>query len=126
MSGPLDRWTSLRKLTTDCIDRDGAALDLCCANGFLLECILKWTHDRGIVVTPYGLDISPELIALARTGLPAYRYNMFSGNSYVWLSPTQMDYLSAMVGLLPQQYEANFVQFVVQNGCNLANGVFWH
>src|SRR5512142_118049 len=57
MSGPEERWISLRKPVADCIDRSGTFLDIGCANGYLLECILRWTAERGLQVDPFGRDI---------------------------------------------------------------------
>lgn len=115
MSGPLDRWTYLRKPVADCVDRDGSFLDLCCANGFLLECVLKWTRDRGVSVTPFGMDISPKLIALAQARLPAYRQNLLAGNSFAWEPPERMDFVSVMCDLFPREYEDDFIDFVVRH-----------
>ena len=66
MSGPEERWISLRKPIAECIDRPGSFLDIGCANGYLLECCLKWTAERGIQIDPYGLDLSAPLVELAR------------------------------------------------------------
>ena len=65
-SGPEDRWLALRKPIADCIDKPGSFLDIGCANGYLLECIMKWTGERGISITPYGLDLSEKLVELAK------------------------------------------------------------
>lgn len=52
-SGPEDRWVSLRRPVADCIDHDGSFLDIGCANGYLIECCLKWTAERGVQIDPY-------------------------------------------------------------------------
>jgi 2-polyprenyl-3-methyl-5-hydroxy-6-metoxy-1,4-benzoquinol methylase len=82
MSGPEERWASLRKPVADCIDRDGAFLDIGCANGYLLECVLRWTAERGLRIDPYGLDISHRLVDLARQRLPQYAGNFFVNNAF--------------------------------------------
>jgi SAM-dependent methyltransferase len=105
----------LRKPIANCVDRDGTFLDLCCANGFLLECASRWTQERGITVRPYGLDISPKLIDLAKARLPEYKSCLFAGNSFVWLPPEKMDFVNTMSGLYPRQYEDDYIHFVVQN-----------
>ncbi len=48
-------------------------LDIGCANGYLLESLVKWTSDRGLAVTPYGIESSEKLIAVARERLPQYK-----------------------------------------------------
>jgi len=82
MSGPEDRWVRLRKPVADCMDRSGSFLDIGCANGYLLECCLKWTVERGILIEPYGLDISEKLVALAKQRLPQYADRFFVGNAF--------------------------------------------
>ena len=65
-SGDAEGWEYARSLIADAVDRDGSFLDVGCANGYLLECLPRWTPwtlDR------YGLDIAPELAALARRRL---------------------------------------------------------
>jgi SAM-dependent methyltransferase len=63
-------WEILRRPIADCLSHDGTFLDIGCANGYLLECILRWTQERGLHITPYGLDISEKLAELARERLP--------------------------------------------------------
>jgi len=46
MSGPEDRWTALRKPVADCMEYDGS-LDIGCANGYLIECCLRWAFIGG-------------------------------------------------------------------------------
>src|SRR5512135_2563515 len=70
MSGPQARWDSLRRNVADCIDRSGSFLDIGCANGYLLECCLRWTEERGLGLEPFGLDLSEKLIELAKRRLP--------------------------------------------------------
>ncbi len=54
-------------LVADAIDRDGSLLDVGCANGYLMECLPRWTP---FDVEPYGLEISSDLAELARRRLP--------------------------------------------------------
>ena len=60
--GSEEHWTAARKPVADCIDTSGTFLDIGCANGYLLECILKWTSERNLEVIPFGIDISEKLI----------------------------------------------------------------
>jgi SAM-dependent methyltransferase len=93
MSGPEERWVSLRKPVADCIDRSGSLLDIGCANGYLLECCLKWTAERGISVDPYGVDLSPRLIELARQRLPRFADHFYVGNAFEWIPPRRFDFV---------------------------------
>jgi hypothetical protein len=68
--GDADRWRHARGPIAEAIHRDGTFLDVCCANGLLMESIVAWAAVRGYRVEPYGLDISSELAELARRRLP--------------------------------------------------------
>ena len=48
------------------IAQSGDLLDIGCVNGYLLESLLTRGQERGLEITPYGLDIGAGLIALAR------------------------------------------------------------
>jgi 2-polyprenyl-3-methyl-5-hydroxy-6-metoxy-1,4-benzoquinol methylase len=69
-SGPAERWVACRRPVADCVDSDGAFLDIGCANGYLLECLLARTARRGLRIEPWGLDLSGKLVAVARRRLP--------------------------------------------------------
>ena len=40
------------------------------ANGYLLECLMQWGSEIGVTLTPFGVDCSEGLIALARERMP--------------------------------------------------------
>lgn len=71
-SGGAERWRAEREPIVDPIHADGEIIDMGCANGYLLECLVTWTGNRGLKLTPYGLDHSAKLIELARQRLPRY------------------------------------------------------
>ncbi len=109
MSGPEERWVSLRRPVADCIDRAGSFLDIGCANGYLLECCLRWTGERGIAIDPYGLDISARLVALARERLPQYADHFFVGNSFTWLPPRRFDFVRTELVYVPGEHERQYL-----------------
>ena len=45
------RWRSEREPILDAIDGDGEILDIGCANGYLLECLMTWGRERGLFAT---------------------------------------------------------------------------
>jgi len=115
MSGPEGRWISLRKPVADCLDKSGSFLDIGCANGYLLECCLKWTTEGGFSIEPYGLDISEKLIMLARKRLPEYLDNFFVGNAFNWLPPRRFDFVRTELVYVPEEYEKQYLQFIMEN-----------
>jgi len=114
MSGPEERWTALRKPVAECIDRSGSFLDIGCANGYLLECVVRWAAERGVAVDPYGLDISPRLVEMARQRLPRYADHFFIGNSFTWIPPRRFDFVRTELVYVPGEYERAYVDHLLQ------------
>lgn len=115
MSGPEDRWVSLRKPVADCIERSGAFLDIGCANGYLLECILNWTAERGLTIEPYGIDLSGRLIGMSKERLPHFAGNFFVGNGFTWLPPRRFDYVRTELVYVPLELEWEYVRHLLDN-----------
>ena len=123
-SGPAERWEALRKPVADCIDRSGSFLDIGCANGYLLECCLRWTAERGIQIEPFGLDISAPLVELAKQRLPAFAANFYVGNGFYWIPPRTFDFVRTELVYVPAEYEREYVlrllrEVVSPGGCLL-------
>jgi SAM-dependent methyltransferase len=110
MSGPAARWTSLRKPIADAVERSGAFLDIGCANGYLLECVMEWVKHRGIRIVPYGLDVSARLLAMASTRLPEFQDNLYQGNGYYWEPPIRFDYVRTCIVYVPAEFERAYIQ----------------
>ncbi|MCO8269447.1 methyltransferase domain-containing protein [Actinoplanes sp. TRM 88003] len=68
--GDADRWRARREQIVDHLHRDGTFLDVGCANGLLMESIHAWAAERGRTIEPYGIDLAPRLVGLARARLP--------------------------------------------------------
>lgn len=113
MSGPLDRWTSLRKPVADCMDRSGAFLDIGCANGFLLECCRAWTAERGLTLDLYGVDVSARLVELARHRLPGAAHHLYVANAFRWIPPRRFDYVRTELVYVPGDYERAYVDHLL-------------
>ena len=114
MSGPEERWITLRKPIADCIDRFGLFLDIGCANGYLLECCIKWTSERGVRIDPYGLDISAKLVELAKKRLPRFADHFFIGNSFDWIPPWKFDFVRTELVYVPAEYEGQYIERLFQ------------
>lgn len=123
-SGPEEYWIAARRPVGDCIERDGSFLDVGCANGYLMECVLRWAAERGINVAPYGLDISAKLVEMAKKRLPQYAANLYAGNSWDWTPPRRFDYVRTELVYVPPELQREYVQrslreFVSDGGCLL-------
>jgi SAM-dependent methyltransferase len=107
-------WEALRRPIADCIERSGTFLDIGCANGYLLECILRWTEEYGLKMIPYGLDFSEKMIELARVRLPGYAKQLFVGNAWNWLPPLAFDYVNTMLDYVPSELHKGFVDGLLE------------
>src|SRR5262249_46774504 len=112
-SGPAERWERLRKPIADCVIKSGTFFDIGCANGYLIECILNWTKQRAVSITPYGLDISQPLINLAKQRLPKYSDNLFVGNALYWEPKQQFDYVRTELVYVPEEYYKEFISSIL-------------
>ena len=104
------RWRAERGPILDAVDSDGDFLDICCANGYLLECLVEWGRLRGVVLTPYGLDQGPRLIELARKRLPQYTDNLAVGNAWDWQPARRYRYVYSLYDCVPRDYLADYVR----------------
>jgi SAM-dependent methyltransferase len=113
-SGDLVHWTQARSLIADGVDRDGAFLDIGCANGFLLECLVGWVAAKGHRIEPFGLDFSPELIELARRRLPQWEERLFIGNAIDWDPPRRYDFVRTHLEYVPERRQADLIQRLLE------------
>jgi SAM-dependent methyltransferase len=112
-SGPEERWVACRKPIADCIDKSGSFLDIGCANGYLLECILKWTAARNLNITPYGLDLSEKLVELAKQRLPEYKQNIYTGNGWLWHNPVRFDFVRTEIVYVPEHLQMRYIERII-------------
>lgn len=112
-SGPEERWIVGRKLIADCITKPGSFLDIGCANGYLLECILNWTADRGLQIKAYGIDILEQLVATARKRLQEYSENISVGNGMTWNPGIRFDWVRTELCYVPANYRKAFVNRLI-------------
>jgi trans-aconitate methyltransferase len=91
--GDADRWERLRRPIAAAIDRDGDLLDVGCANGHLLECLVDWAAADGHRIVPYGLDVSAALVGRARERLPRWSDHLFVGDVRTWSPPRRFEFV---------------------------------
>lgn len=90
--GDAAAWEASRGLAAEALDRSGRFLDVGCASGVLMESVVVWGRQRGHDIEPWGLDIVPELAALARRRLPGWAARIEVGNIRTWRPPRPFDY----------------------------------
>jgi SAM-dependent methyltransferase len=115
------RWRQEREPILEAIDSSGDILDIGCANGYLLECLIKWGEKRHLKLTPHGIDISEQLIDLARKRLPDYSRNFYAANAWDWMPPLKYKYVYALYDCVPEDYLEEYIyrllsRMVADNG----------
>jgi SAM-dependent methyltransferase len=108
-SGGARRWRRERSPILDAIAVSGELLDVGCANGYLLECLRAWAAARGLTLTPFGLDCSAPLVALAQARLPQFRQHFFVANAWGWIPPRRFHYVYAVCDCVPPPHFGAFV-----------------
>jgi SAM-dependent methyltransferase len=101
------RWEAGRRPIADAVDREGSFLDIGCANGHLLECVVRWSRHE---VEPYGLDFAPAVAQLARERLPRWADRIFTGNALTWEPPRRFDFVRSELVYVPQERRREYVQ----------------
>lgn len=107
--GP-ERWRMEREPVLDPVKAGGELLDIGCANGFLLECLIKWGRGRGLEVTPYGLDISAPLIELAKKRFPENVANFYVANAWDWKPPRRFQHVYSLYDCVPPDFLEEYVE----------------
>lgn len=98
-TGTAEDWEYSRGIVAELLDHDRALtfLDVGCANGLLMESIVRWCPN----VEPYGLEISPELAAHARERLPHWADRIFVGNALGWQASQRFDVVRTGLEYVP-------------------------
>jgi len=119
--GGHERWRTERELILDAVAGEGDFLDVGCANGYLLECLVQWGQERHVRLTPYGVDCGAHLIALAQQRLPQYTAHFWVANAWEWTPPRQFRYVYSLFdcvpeALLPAYIRRLFARYVQMDG----------
>jgi hypothetical protein len=113
--GGAERWREEREPILNAVQASGDFLDMSCANGYLLECLMAWASSRSLQLIPYGVDIGPRLIALARQRFPSFADHFFVANAWDWQPPRQFQYVYTLHDNVPETYLARYVQRLYDN-----------
>jgi len=123
--GP-ERWRAERGPILEAIDRDGDLLDVGCANGYLLECLVAWAKEQGRALVPYGVDFSERFVELARKRHPANASNFWVANSWDWTPPRRFPFVYALLDSVPTDlmasYATRLLDWAVERGGRLIVG----
>lgn len=126
-SGGAESWERARSLIAEAV-RPGTFLDVGCASGYLMECLVRWCSAAGVACEPYGLDIAPELAELARRRLPHWRERIFTGNALDWQPPRRFDVVRTGLDYVPSRRRRALIERlladIVADDGRLIIGVF--
>jgi len=115
-SGDAITWEASRGFIADALDRSGTFLDVGCASGILMESVQRWGAIRNLSVEPYGLDIVPEFVELARRRLPLWAHRIHLGNIRTWQPPSgRFDFVMIRPEYAPIFRRAELVRHVTNH-----------
>ena len=117
-SGDETTWKQVRGFVVEAIHRSGTLVDIGCANGHFIETVQRWTAERGLTVEPYGVDLSPDLIELAKTRLPYWKDRLWVGNGLDWIPPFRFDFVHLQeFGYVPAHRRQQLVEHLLRDVC---------
>jgi hypothetical protein len=94
-------------------------LDVGCANGLLMESMSAWG-----AVEPYGLELSPELAAVARTRLPQWADRIWVGNAVEWAPKRRFGVVRTGLDYVPRPRRPELIRHLLGFCDRLLVGVF--
>ena len=114
-SGGEERWKEERGIILEAMDADGSFLDVGCANGYLLECLIEWVKPKGVTLTPFGVDLGARLIKLAKQRFPQYASHFWVANAWDWRPPRKFSYVYALHDCVPEDYLIPWIRRLLAN-----------
>lgn len=94
-------WRQARELVVEAVDRDGTLLDVGCANGHSMECLVTWAAERSRRLVVSVLELNPDLASMARHRLPAWADRIVEGNVLHWEPPRAFTYIRTGLEYVP-------------------------
>lgn len=99
--GGAERWREEREPILEAVDGAGTFVDVGCANGYLVECLIAWARERGVVLTPHGVDIGERLVAKAKERKPQFASNFEVANGWDWRPKHRFRYVYTLSDCVP-------------------------
>jgi 2-polyprenyl-3-methyl-5-hydroxy-6-metoxy-1,4-benzoquinol methylase len=112
LGGNAETWRAHREMIVDGIHRNGTFLDVGCANGLLMESVREWAAERGFTIEPYGVDLGPRLVALARKRLPRWADRIQVGNAidYVPADGRRFTFVHVLLDCVPDRRRGDLIR----------------
>ncbi len=79
-SGDMASWEKRRRVIARAFDRNGAWLDVGCANGLLMATLPIWVAGKGFAIEAHGLELSARVAERARIRYPHFADRIWTGN----------------------------------------------
>jgi hypothetical protein len=108
--GDAARWRARRGMIVDGLHRPGTFLDVGCANGLLMESVREWAAERGLAIEPYGVDLAPGLVTLARQRLPRWADRIEVGNAIDYQPGRRFTFVHVLLDAVPKRRRADLVR----------------
>lgn len=126
--GGAERWRAERSPILEAVTGDGDLLDIGCAVGYLAECLVAWGAERGVRLTPDGIDVGERLIAEAKRRLPDYADNFVVANGWDWRPGRRFRYVYSLSDCVPpemlREYVGRLLDRLVEPGGRLIVGSY--
>ena len=76
-----------------------------------MESVARWCAERGLTVEPYGVDLAPGLVDLARRRLPWWADRIWAGNAIDWTPPggQRFSYVHILLDCVPTASHADLI-----------------
>ena len=97
------------------MNRESTFLDVGCANGHLMECAVQWLANDGYSHRAYGLEIVPELAAVARHRLPYWADRIAVGNALDWIPGRSFDFVRTGLEYVPASLRDRMVGHLLED-----------
>ncbi len=111
--GGAKRWREEREPILEAINEDGELLDIGCANGYLLECLVSWGRERDLTLIPYGIDLNPRLVELAKKRLPTFKGHFFVADAWGWIPEKPFKYVYTLSHCVPDSYLEDYLEHLI-------------